>query len=304
MAQNQPGAANPEHVILPVSKTFSVQNPNDDQKKKMVAAANDIGSSGFGTVVITGWEVRSDGQLYCDGAPIFTIINNLKSVIPIMKSAGSVKKVILRFGNLNATLNAIQSNYGAFTTMILTIREVCGLDGIDWADPRGWEHDTTDLGQYSFLLTTLTDWLNMNGMISTASPFATDPNLWISLLKQTKANGKDGFAWWNTQDTFYFQSWHPAEYDEWVPMLKGVVPEPEAFLIYGPMQIDPAVYKPGDIQGTLSGYVKNHFPMADGCNLMDYEFLIAIAPVKAYADAIYAGLKTATAPIPKPQLRQ
>jgi hypothetical protein len=259
--------------------TFDVANPTPQQIDAMVAAAQDINRSGFGTVILGQWHVHSDGSIYYNNSPLDTVIQALKVIPTALKLGGSVKKVLLTFGPFGKDFDGIKKNLAQFQKAIAGVQAMTNIDGLDWDLEQ-------DYSAYSGLLVDLTKWANGLGMLVTAAPY-TETSFWTGVLKKTNAGGSAGFAWWN------LQLYGGASYPDWVKALQGIVPNPQAFLVPG-YDVDQGA-TPTDVQTNLS-QLQSSAPGLDGGFLWRYESIAHAGFTTAqYASAIAAGLGGAAA---------
>lgn len=266
--------ADPSKIALYSQDTFDVANPTPPQIDAMVAAAQDINRSGFGTVILGQWHVHADGGIYYNNSLLDTVIQALKVIPTALKQGGSVKKVLLTFGPFGADFQGIQKNLTQFKEAIAGVQAVTNIDGLDWDLEQ-------DYSQYGDLLVDLTKWANGLGMIVTAAPYE-EPTFWTNVLKKTNTGGSAGFAWWN------LQLYGGASYPNWVPSLKGLVPNPQAFLVPG-FNVDDGT-SPGNVQSGLN-QLQSAAPGLDGGFIWRYESIAHAGFTTAqYANAIAAGL--------------
>jgi hypothetical protein len=268
--------ANPLHVALYSQNTFDVQNPNQQQIDAMVAAAQNINSSGFGTVLLGQWHVHSDGSLYYNNSPLDTVIQALKVIPTALKLGGSVQKVLLSFGPFGDDFKYIQQNLALFQKTVAGIQAMTDIDGLDWDLEQ-------DYDQFTDLLVTLTQWANAEGMMVTAAPYdAYYESFWTDVLKQTNTGGSAGFSWWN------LQLYGGAIYSDWVGYINGLVLNPESFLVPGYSVNQGAT--PSSVETDLS-QIQKSFPSLDGGFIWQYEDIIKAGYTPAqYANAIATGL--------------
>jgi hypothetical protein len=261
-------------IALYSQDTFDVANPTPQQIDAMVAAAQEINRSGFGTVILGQWHVHADGGIYYNNSLLDTVIPALKVIPTALKQGGSVKKVLITFGPFGADFQGIQQNLAQFKKAIAGVQAMTGIDGLDWDLEQ-------DYGQYSGLLVDLTKWANDLGMMVTAAPYE-ETSFWTNLLKKTNTGGAAGFAWWN------LQLYGGANYPSWVTALKGLVPNPQSFLVPG-YNVDDGT-SPGDVQNSLS-QLQSSAPGLDGGFIWRYESIAHSGFTAAqYASAIAAGL--------------
>jgi hypothetical protein len=268
--------ANPLHIALYSQNTFDVQNPNQQQIDAMVAAAQNINSSGFGTVLLGQWHVHSDGSLYYNNSPLDTVIQALKVIPTALKLGGSVQKVLLSFGPFGDDFKYIQQNLAQFQKTVAGIQAMTDIDGLDWDLEQ-------DYDQFTDLLVTLTQWANAEGMMVTAAPYdAYYESFWTDVLKQTNTGGSAGFSWWN------LQLYGGAIYSDWVGYINGLVLNPESFLVPGYSVNQGAT--PSSVETDLS-QIQKSFPSLDGGFIWQYEDIIKAGYTPAqYANAIATGL--------------
>lgn len=266
--------ADPSKIALYSQDTFDVANPTPPQIDAMVASAQDINRSGFGTVILGQWHVHADGGIYYNNSLLDTVIQALKVIPTALKQGGSVKKVLLTFGPFGADFQGIQKNLTQFKKAIDGVQAMTNIDGLDWDLEQ-------DYSQYGDLLVDLTKWANGLGMIVTAAPYE-EPTFWTNVLKKTNTGGSAGFAWWN------LQLYGGASYPSWVPSLKGLVPNPQAFLVPG-YNVDDGT-SPGNVQSDLN-QLQSAAPGLDGGFIWRYESIAHAGFTTAqYANAIAAGL--------------
>jgi hypothetical protein len=268
--------ANPLHIALYSQNTFDVQNPNQQQIDAMVAAAQNINRSGFGTVLLGQWHVHSDGSLYYNNSPLDTVIQALKVIPTALKLGGSVQKVLLSFGPFGDDFKYIQQNLAQFQKTVAGIQAMTDIDGLDWDLEQ-------DYDQFTDLLVTLTQWANTEGMMVTAAPYdAYYESFWTDVLKQTNTGGSSGFSWWN------LQLYGGAIYSDWVGYINGLVSNPESFLVPGYSVNQGAT--PSSVETDLS-QIQQSFPSLDGGFIWQYEDIIKAGYTPAqYASAIATGL--------------
>jgi hypothetical protein len=266
--------ADPTKVALYSQDTFDFANPTPQQIDAMVAAAQDINGSGFGTVILGQWHVHADGGIYYNNSPLDSVIQALKVIPTALKLGGSVKKVLLTFGPFGADFQGIQKNLAQFKKAIAGVQAMTDIDGLDWDLEQ-------DYNQFSGLLVDLTKWANGLGMLVTAAPYE-ETSFWTNVLKKTNTGGAAGFAWWN------LQLYGGANYPEWATSLQGLVPNPQAFLVPG-YSVDQGS-APSDVQSSLS-QLQSSAPGLDGGFLWRYESIAHAGFTTAqYASAITAGL--------------
>jgi hypothetical protein len=268
--------ADPSKITLYSQDTFDVANPTPPQIDAMVASAQDINRSGFGTVILGQWHVHADGSIYYNNSLLDTVIQALKVIPTALKLGGSVKKVLLTFGPFGADFQGIQQNLTQFKKAIAGVQAVTGIDGLDWDLEQ-------DYSQFSGLLVDLTKWANGLGMMVTAAPYQ-ESSFWTGVLKKTNTGGSAGFSWWN------LQLYGGASYPAWVKDLQGQVPglNPQSFLVPG-YDVDQGS-SPADVQTGLS-QLQSSAPALDGGFLWRYESIAHAGYTTAqYANAIANGL--------------
>lgn len=268
--------ADPLKIALYSQNTFDVANPNQQQIDAMVAAAQDINSSGFGTVLLGQWHVHPDGSLFYNNSTLDSVIQTLKVIPTALKLGGSVKKVLLSFGPFGKDFKGIKDNLALFQKTVAGIQAMTDIDGLDW----DLEEDYDD---YSDLLVKLTTWANGLGMIVTAAPYDYQYlSFWTGVLRQTNTGGAAGFDWWN------LQLYGGADFGQWVSGLGGLVPNAQAFLVPG-FSVSQGS-SPGDVQSSLS-QLQASYPSLDGGFIWQYEDIKKAGHTAAqYAAAIAAGL--------------
>ena len=268
--------ADPLKIALYSQNTFDVAHPNQQQIDAMVAAARDINSSGFGTVLLGQWHVHSDGTLYYNNSRLDSVIQALKVIPTALKLGGSVKKVLLSFGPFGADFECIKDNLALFQKTVAGIQAATDIDGLDWDLEQ-------DYDQYSDLLVELTKWANGLGMMVTAAPYDNQYlSFWTGVLKQTNTGGSAGFSWWN------LQLYGGANYGQWVTALNGLVPNAESFLVPGYSVSQGS--SPADVQFGLS-QLQSSYSSLDGGFLWQYEDINKAGYTAAqYAAAIATGL--------------
>lgn len=261
-------------TVLYSQDTFDVANPTPSQIDTMVAAAADINSSGFGTVILGQWHVHPDGAIYYNNSPLDSVIQALKVIPTALKNGGSVQKVLLTFGPFASDFQGIMNNLEQFQTTMAGVQAETDIDGLDWDLEQ-------DYDQYETLLAELTQWANGLGMMVTAAPYQ-DHRFWTDLLKQTNTGGSAGFSWWN------LQLYGGADYPDWVEYLQQLVPGPEAFLVPGYSVSQGTT--PADVQSYL-GQLQASSPALDGGFIWQYEDMATQGyTAEQYATAIATGL--------------
>lgn len=89
----------PSQAVLYMQGTFDLANPTPAQIDQMVAAANQINTLGYTTVILGQWHVHADGSLYYNNSTFNEVINQLKVLVTALKMGrGSVQKVLVTFG--------------------------------------------------------------------------------------------------------------------------------------------------------------------------------------------------------------
>lgn len=268
--------ADPLKIALYSQNTFDVANPTQQQIDAMVAAGQDINSSGFGTVLLGQWHVHPDGSLYYNKSALDSVIQALKVIPTALKLGGSVKKVLLSFGPFGADFKGIKDNLALFKKTVAGIQAMTDIDGLDWDLEQ-------DYDQYSDLLVDLTNWANGLGMMVTAAPYdAQYLSFWTGVLKQTNTGGSAGFSWWN------LQLYGGADYGQWVKALEGLVPNPQEFLVPGYSVSQGS--SPADVEANLS-QLQSNYSSLDGGFIWQYEDINKAGyTASQYAAEIAAGL--------------
>ncbi len=267
-------AADPKKVALYSQNTFDVPNPTNEQIDKMIAAANDIAYSGFGTVLLGQWHVHSDGTIYYNNSKLDTVIQALKVIPTALGQGGIVKEVLISFGPFGSDFQGIKDNLSQFKKTMEGVVAQTAVQGFDW----DLEQDYSD---FTDLIVDLTEWANGLGLIVTAAPYQAN-SFWTDVLKQTNTGGSSGFAWWN------LQLYGGAAYSQWVGYLKGLVPDPQSFLVPGYSVSFGAT--PHSVQDNLTS-LRDNFPSLDGGFIWQYEDIQSSAyTTKQYATGIKNGL--------------
>jgi hypothetical protein len=273
-------SVDPQKVALYLQGTFSTANPTQQQLDVMLAAAQDISGSGFGTAILGQWHVHPDGSIYYNDSLLDTVTQALSIIPPALKaSSGSVQKVLITFGPFGSDFQAIKDNLDQFKQTMGQVATSNGIDGFDW-DLEG------DYEQFTDLLVDLTQWANGLGLMVTAAPY-TDNSFWTNVLEQTNKTGSSaGFSWWN------LQLYGGADYSAWVGYLDGLVSSPEAFLVPG-YNIGGGM-PPSDLTSQLSGLYTS-YPSLDGGFIWRYEDIASSGYTTAqYAAAITSAFNSST----------
>jgi hypothetical protein len=270
--------ADPQKIALYFQGTFDTPNPTQQQLDAMLAVAQDVAGSGFGTAILGQWHVHPDGGIYYNGSLLNTVTQALKIIPSALKSGGSVEKVLITFGPFGSDFKAIQNNLSQFKQTMAQVAASNNIDGFDWDLEEDYE-------QYTDLLVDLTKWANGLGLSVTAAPYV-DNSFWTNVLKRTNTGGSAGFSWWN------LQLYGGASYSDWVTYLNGLVPNPEAFLLAGYNILNTS---PAAIQSQISELASS-FPSLAGGFIWRYEDIAAGGYTTAQcAAAIAAGLNSKTA---------
>src|SRR4051794_41544768 len=106
--------ANRAHVEIYCQGTFDYANPTNQQIDKMVAAAADLSTSGFGTVILGQWHVHPDGSIYYNGSPVNSVIQQLKVIPTALGAAGLLKTVLTDFGPFMTGYTNMQNDLDSF----------------------------------------------------------------------------------------------------------------------------------------------------------------------------------------------
>jgi hypothetical protein len=195
--------ANPLHVALYCQGTFDYPNPTNQQIDLMVAAAADINSSGFGTVLLGQWHVHPDGSIYYNDSPLDTVIQQLKVIPTALTLGGSVQKVLIDFGPFVSDYDNIAKNLAAFKQTMAGVIAETAINGFDWDLEGGYTQP------YHDLLVDLTQWASSIGCMVTAPPYQVE-SFWNGIINVTNAGGAQGMSWWN------LQTYGGASYPGWV----------------------------------------------------------------------------------------
>lgn len=267
-------AANPLHVALYSQNTFDVPNPNNQQIDKMVAAADQISTSGFGTVLLGQWHVHSDGGIYYNNSTLDSVIQALKVIPTALGQGGIVKKVLISFGPFGSDFRAIKDNLTSFKQTMESVVAQTAVNGFDWDLEQ-------DYDEFTDLIVDLTEWANGLGLTVTAAPYQNS-QWWTNVLQQTNTGGSNGFAWWNLQ--LYGGAYYPG----WVADLQNLVPDPQSFLVPGYSVSQGAT--PQSVQSELA-QLHSSYPSLDGGFIWQYEDIVknGFEPSQ-FAQAITAGV--------------
>jgi hypothetical protein len=266
--------ADPLKITLYSQGTFSTANPNQQQIDAMVAAAQNINGSGFGTVLLGQWHVHADGSIYYNDSPLDSVIQALKVIPTALKLGGSVKKVLLSFGPFGSDFQHIKDNLSSFQKTMAGVQAQTDIDGFDWDLEQNYE-------EFTDLIVELTRWANGLGLMVTAAPYQNN-TFWTDVLKKTNTGGSAGFSWWN------LQLYGGAYYPDWVTYLDGLVPNPQSFLVPG-YSVSMGS-SPTDVQNDLS-QLQSSYSSLDGGFIWQYEDIIKNGYTAAqYASAISTGL--------------
>lgn len=238
----------------------------------MQDAAEDIANSGFTTVILGQFHVHSDGTIYYNDSPLDTVGWALTTIPKLLKSGGSVQRVLLTFGPFGSDFANIGANLASFQSTMAGVLSAGGLDGLDWDVEQ-------DLTSFTELLVNLTVWANGLGYIVTAAPY-NEQSFWTNLLQKTTAAG-GSYAWWN------LQLYGGAVYSEWASVL------PPAFLYAGFANTQGAT--PSSIQADLQALVAT-YPTLTGGFLWRYESIAGSGyTTQQYAQGILDGLAATAA---------
>jgi len=268
-------AANPQKIALYCQNTFDVANPSPSQITQMIDAANDLSQSGFGTILLGQWHVHSDGSIYYNDSPLDSVIQALKVIPTALKQGGFVKKVLISFGPFASDFQAIKDHYLTFQRTMAGVLAVTDIDGFDWDLEQNYSNFTD-------LIVDLTQWTNGLGKMVTAAPYE-EVSFWKSVYQRTNTGGDKGFAWWNLQTYSGI-----TDYGTWVDELRGLVPDPESFLVPGFKVLNGAT--PSVVSSTLAQWQQS-YPQLDGGFIWQYEDLVKSGhTARQYAEAIAQGL--------------
>ena len=274
--------ADPLKIALYSQSTFDKPNPNQQEMEAMLAAASDIGSSDYGTIILGQWHVHRDGSIYYNDTPLADVKHTLQVIPEALKRDGNVKKVLLTFGPFGSDFEGIKHNLQQFKTTIANLHANTAIDGLDWDLEQ-------DYDLYGDLLVDLTRWASGLGMTVTSAPYTYDA-FWTKVLKKTNTGGSAGFSWWN------LQLYGGASYPDWVKDLDEIVANPEAFIVpgYSITQGVPQVETPSYVESHLRR-LHSSYASLDGGFIWRYEDMKpeGYSPTQ-YASAIAAGLDGAT----------
>lgn len=276
--------ANPLHVALYCQGTFDYANPTNQQIDEMVAAAANINSSGFGTVILGQWHVHPDGSIYYNDSPLDSVIQQLKVIPTALTLGGSVQKVLIDFGPFTSDYDAIAKNLASFKQTMAGVIAQTAINGFDW------DLEAGVYGPYHDLLVDLTQWANSIGCMVTAPPYQDEP-FWNGVINVTNAAGAPGMSWWNLQT--YGGAWYPG----WV---QGFTTQlglgAQSYIVPG-YNIGGGV-SPSQV-GSQIASLYGSYPQLDGGFIWRYEDIAGSGyTVNQYASAIanaVGGLATAAA---------
>lgn len=270
----------PQKVALYCQGTFDIQNPTSAQKQQMAAAAQDIGTSGFGTVILGQWHVHSDGTVYYNDSLLDSVVDELKTVVKALKSGGKVTKVLIDVGPFASDFAGIEKNREKFHKAMAQLVKT-GIDGFDWDLEQ-------DLEKYSRLLVELNHQVKEMKLVTTAAPYY-DQSFWNKVQKESDNEHGAGNSWWN------LQLYGGTSYSDWVGPLSGVVQDPQAFLVPG-WSISQGT-TPASLQASLSSLLASYPSLAGGF-VWRYEDIASSGYTTAdFAQAIINGV---TPPQPSP----
>jgi len=266
-------------AVLYCQGTFSTANPTNEQKIAMEAAAQAIGSAGFGCVILGQWHVHADGGIFYNDTALSDVGATLEWLPAALRKAG-VQQVLVSFGPFASDFAHIidPTNLGPFKTAMESLLKSCAIDGIDW----DLEESLTPANATA--LAGLLDWAMSHSFISTADPYYAQPEYWNAVQKQAKY----GFAWWNVQ--MYASQTNEDMYAEWVEGVTGLVDDPQAFIRPG-YNVAASNGDPASITQMLAADRANA-PGIDGAMLWKYEFIVTgtKGTLQDYAQAIQAGV--------------
>lgn len=265
-------SADPTKIAVYCQGTFSTPNPTPSQQQVMIAAADDLAGSGFGTVLLGQWHVHSDGTLYYNTSPLDTVSWAMTTIPTILRNGAT--HVPLTFGPFAADFKGIAEHLPEFKSAVEHIISMSNgaVNGLDWDLEGDYKH-------FEDLLVELTDWASGLKLTVTAAPY-NHHQAWTDVLARTNKNGP-GFSWWN------LQLYGGADYGSWVDYVTGLVPSPQSFLVPG---FNIASMSPFDLQVALAP-LQHQYQLLDGAFIWRYE---DIAPngykTSEYAKAIVAAL--------------
>lgn len=273
------GAVDLAKIAVYVENTFDIANPTQQQLQAMHDAAVDLGTSGFGTVILAFLHVHSDGTLYYNNTPLDQTLSFLPSIVAAIKAPGIVSRVLFSIGPQEGDYKDIQANLPAFQQSFSSLVQQVGLDGVDF-------DMEVNLTAYQSLLVELVRWATSSlGIIVTAAPF-NDEDFWFDVLQQTSlpSSGMSLFAWWN------LQIYGGADYASWEQALSNahLLTDPESFLVPGYSVQYGAT--PGSVQSTLHN-LEASYPLLAGSFIWNYELIKQYGyTASEFASAIQAGL--------------
>jgi len=263
--------ANRAHVEIYCQGTFDYANPTNQQIDQMAAAATDLSTSGFGTVILGQWHVHADGSIYYNDSPVESVIQQLKVIPTALGNAGLVKTVLIDFGPFMSDYTNIQNNLDSFKSQMAAVIAQTAINGFDW-DLESQNNQPYE--PYHDLLVDLTQWANSIGCMVTAPPYE-DQSFWNGVLEATNAGGAQGTSWWNLQ----LYSGVP-NYAQWVRNFPtGLGLNAQSFQVPGYFTAG----TPAGVQAQLAALYKQ-FPQIDGGFLWRYEDI----PATGYSTAAWA----------------
>lgn len=270
----------PQKIGLICQATFNTVFTGADnaaQKEKLVAIAQEIGESGFSTVVLGQWHVHDDGSVYYNesqyypkgttpppGALDFDWI--LSTIPSTLRQAGNVTKVMLEFGGWNCDdfVPMLENEVTFNATMQEIFDTYPDIDGLDF-DPEGYNKDggTIYSDDSANGIVAIAIWAGAQGKIVTGIPFEKQ-GWWTSkVLEPTIQERATAFSWWTLQGA------SETSYADWVGYVAPYIDNSGSFIVFG-FNFDGSVESPDSVQTTLAQVVAAN-PDLDGAIIWRYE---------------------------------
>ena len=253
--------------------TFDIANPTAAQQTQMLDSANELASSGFGTILLGQWHVHIDGTIYYNDT-LYTAGGSdlewsLSTIPPALKKGA--RYVVVTFGPTGGDFDHITANLTTFQTAVQYLFDNYQIDGIDFDIEGSYSTENQQT------LATLAEWASSQGKLVTAAPY-TYMDWWQGLLQQSTH-----FNWMNLQ--MYAYQNDPSDYGPWVQGLTGYTPHPQTFLSYG---FKPAAgISPNEVTFTLKS-IRSTYPDVNNAFIWRYEDIRGKA--SQYHGAIMSGL--------------
>jgi hypothetical protein len=118
--------ADPLKIALYMQGTFYKPNANQQEMDAKLAAAKDIGGSGFGTVILGQWHVRPNGGIYYSDTPLDDVLQTLEVIPAVLKDGGSVRELLWLLSGRSARIsNTSRTTSSSSRTPSLPCRRTC-----------------------------------------------------------------------------------------------------------------------------------------------------------------------------------